>query len=263
MIVAKICVDGVKAVPIEVSRITKGLQGTQIEVEYSKEWESLNKTAVFAGAVVKDVLNAGNIITIPAEVTGRAWSRLAVGFYGLDADRGVVIPTLWADLGIVRDGADPSGDASTDPALPVWEQIRDMIGNLGNLDTAAKSSLVAAVNELVSKSGSADPEEIKKIVVDYLAANPPKGEKGDKGDPGDDYVLTDADKAEIAEQAAEMVNIPDSVRNFDFNSETLTLKDGIVSVNTTNDVTEHDLRPVTSGAVYNEFSKAIALLKTI
>lgn len=54
------------------------------------------------------------------------------------------------------------------------QEIRAMIGNLGNLDTAAKSSLVAAVNELVGKSGSADPEEIKKIVEDYLAANPPK-----------------------------------------------------------------------------------------
>jgi hypothetical protein len=32
-----------------------------------------------------------------------------------------------------------------------------------------------------------------------------KGNKGDKGDPGDDYVLTDADKTEIAEMVAEGV----------------------------------------------------------
>ena len=33
---------------------------------------------------------------------------------------------------------------------------------------------------------------------------------GPKGDPGADYVLTEADKAEIAAQAAELVKIPDS-----------------------------------------------------
>ena len=45
--------------------------------------------------------------------------------------------------------------------------------------------------------------------------------------------------------------------------ETLTLKDGILSVNTIDQVIEDDLRPVTSGAVYQEFVKAVALLKTI
>ena len=37
-----------------------------------------------------------------------------------------------------------------------------------------------------------------------------KGDKGNKGDKGESYVLTDADKQEIAEMAAEIVkdNIP-------------------------------------------------------
>lgn len=50
----------------------------------------------------------------------------------------------------------------------------------------------------------------------------PKGDKGDtgeqgsqgirgpKGDPGDDYILTEADKTEIAEQAAQMVDVPEN-----------------------------------------------------
>lgn len=36
-----------------------------------------------------------------------------------------------------------------------------------------------------------------------------KGGKGDPGEPGDDYVLTQADKVEIAEMAAELVEVPD------------------------------------------------------
>lgn len=45
--------------------------------------------------------------------------------------------------------------------------------------------------------------------------------------------------------------------------DTLSLQDGVLSVKAVNQVIEDDLRPVTSGAVYEEFSKAVALLKTI
>lgn len=45
--------------------------------------------------------------------------------------------------------------------------------------------------------------------------------------------------------------------------DSLTLEDGILSVNVADQATEGDSRPITSGAVYNEFSMAVALLKTI
>ena len=51
-----------------------------------------------------------------------------------------------------------------------------------------------------------------------------KGDKGDKGDPGEpgadgaDYILTDADKTEIAEMAAELVEIPDSSQNVEIDT---------------------------------------------
>ena len=40
-----------------------------------------------------------------------------------------------------------------------------------------------------------------------------KGEPGEKGDPGNDYILTDADKEEIAEMAADLVEVPGSGGN--------------------------------------------------
>ena len=45
--------------------------------------------------------------------------------------------------------------------------------------------------------------------------------------------------------------------------ETLTLENGILSVNTTDAATEEDPRPITSQGVYNEFAVIHALLKTI
>ena len=45
--------------------------------------------------------------------------------------------------------------------------------------------------------------------------------------------------------------------------ESLKVRDGVLSVNTTDLVEEDNGQPITSGAVYNEFRKALALLNTI
>lgn len=83
----------------------------------------------------------------------------------------MVIPTIWTELGLVHGAAAPSGDTSTDPSLPVWAQIQAMIGNLDNLDTAAKSNLVAAINEALTKGGGeVDPATVQKIVEDYAVS---------------------------------------------------------------------------------------------
>lgn len=103
-----------------------------------------------------------------------------MGVYGVDIANNVVIPTIWAELGMIHSAADPSGDASSDPALPVWAQIQAMIGNLDDLDTAVKNSLVAAVNEALTKGGgSVDDAAIRRIVEEYLAANPPEVTEND------------------------------------------------------------------------------------
>ena len=109
-----------------------------------------------------------------------------------------------------------------------------------------------------------------------------KGDKGDKGDTGatgaqgepgkdgadgkdgEDYVLTNEDKQEIAEMAAELVEVPDSGGNVDFQvDETLSLKDGILSVNTTNDMEQDNTLPITSAGVFATVGNIEALLKTI
>ena len=59
-----------------------------------------------------------------------------------------------------------------------------------------------------------------------------------------------------------LLDIPSGGVQFE-TDETLTMKDGILAVNTADEPVEDDVRPITSGAVYNEFSKAVALLKTI
>ena len=174
MIVAKIQVSGAIAHTVYKKVIPAGIIGAQVEFEYAEDiWKGLHKTVVFRGPVTKDVVSDANIVTMPPEVAEKPLSLLSVGVYGVDDNGNLAIPTIWADLGFVRESANPSGDTTTDPALPVWAQIQAMIGNLDDLDTDMKISLVAAVNEAMKKGGAVDEAEIRRIVDEYLTANPP------------------------------------------------------------------------------------------
>ena len=55
---------------------------------------------------------------------------------------------MYATIGVVLKGADPSGDVSIDPTLPIWAQTQALIGNLSQIETETKDSLVAAINEV-------------------------------------------------------------------------------------------------------------------
>ena len=174
MKIAEVRVSGCRCETVRLEPIPRGIVGAVVAVEYTDPaWDSLRKTVVFRGAATKDVLDAGNEIVIPAEVVSKAGGSLYIGVYGVDAEDHVAIPTIWTELGVIQGAATPSGDASTAPSLPVWAQIQAMVGDLGTLDTEAKSNLVAAINEALTKGGEIAPAEVQRIVEDYLKANPP------------------------------------------------------------------------------------------
>lgn len=130
MEIAKVKVSGVRCTPVSVEIITRGMAGATVSIEYTDPlWDKLTKTVVFRGACTKDVLNAGNVVTVPAEVVATAGKQLFVGVYGVDADNNLVIPTLWAELGTIVGAASPSGDSTTEPTPPVWAQIQAVANN--------------------------------------------------------------------------------------------------------------------------------------
>lgn len=186
MEVAKIEISGTKASTVYANDITAGMIGAEVAIVYTDPvWDGLAKTVVFYGAGTKDVVTQDQFVTIQAEVIAQDHVRLQVGIYGTDAEGVLAIPTLWADLGTVKPGANPSGDTTTDPAMPVWAQLQGMIGNLDDLDTDLKNSLVAAVNEALRKGSALDAAAVRQIVTDYLTDNPPKGEPGPAGPQGE------------------------------------------------------------------------------
>ena len=173
MKIAEVRVSGCRCETVRLEPIPRGIVGAVVAVEYTDPaWDSLRKTVVFRGAATKDVLDAGNEIVIPAEVVSKAGGSLYMGVYGVNAENHVAIPTIWTELGVIQGAATPSGDASTAPSLPVWAQIQAMVGDLGTLDTEAKSNLVAAINEALTTGGEIAPAEVQRIVEDYLKTNP-------------------------------------------------------------------------------------------
>ena len=128
--------------------LTSGMVGQTIHFEYSHDFDGLAVTAVFTdGKNTVDVVNPGNECIIPHEVLTTVGAMVKVGIYATRGNE-LVIPTIYAHIGVVLKGVDPSGDVSIDPTLPVWAQTQALIGNLSQIETETKDSLVAAINEV-------------------------------------------------------------------------------------------------------------------
>lgn len=181
-------------------RITTGLTGKAVTFRFGAGWENVTaRTAVFEGSgVTKDCLIENGEAVIPHECLTVPGGVLRCGVYGVEGDKKT--PTVYAELGQIERGADPSGDTSTAPTLAVWAQILARMGSLDDLTTEAKNTLVAAINEAaqtgggggdggylwrptVSAAGEISWERSKSTTAP--AAENIKGPKGDQGAKGE------------------------------------------------------------------------------
>jgi len=135
VIIAKIEVDGVIAKLVQSNIIPKGIIGGKVQIQYKDPlWNDLQKTVVFRSTVTKDVIDAREEVEIPIEVVSTEGVNLFVAIYGTNDNKNIALPTLWVDLGKVLSAAEPSGDSSTDPTLPVWAQLSQQYEHLLNLE---------------------------------------------------------------------------------------------------------------------------------
>ena len=150
----KVYISGNRADVTEREPLTSGTVGKVINFAFTEDWRLLIKYAVFEGSGRRIALtNIGDSCIIPHEVLAKHGGALRVGVYGRTADGSAATPTVYAQLGIIQRGADPNADLSTKPTLPVWAQIQAKIGDLSNLSTGDKTSLVAAINEAAKSGG--------------------------------------------------------------------------------------------------------------
>ena len=144
--------------------LTSGMVGQTIHFEYSHDFDGLMITAVFTdGKNTINVVNPGNECVIPHEVLTTVGATVKVGIYAVKGNE-LIIPTIYATIGTILKGADPNGDESIEPSLPVWAQTQALIGNLENLATASKDNLVAAINE----AAHADTETLNLLIEEDM-----------------------------------------------------------------------------------------------
>lgn len=141
--------SGVSGQLVEPDILTSGMVGRQCRMEFTSDWDGLEKTVVFtAGSVTRDVINAGELVEIPADCLAVENVRLHVGVYGVAGDR--VTPTIIVPGPYILPGANPSGDESTNPDLPIWAQLWSEIDKL---------------------KGGIDADTVREIIADYLSTD--------------------------------------------------------------------------------------------
>ena len=147
--------------------------------DFDAEWDGYTKTAVFAsGDTVKRVLlDRSNQCIVPWEVLTQP-GMLQIGAVGTDGDK--ILPSVKA-LVCVNEGIYTDGTAPSEPTPTEYAQLISLSENAKAIAQSVRDD---------ADAGKFDGEPGAK------------GDKGDKGDPGDSYTLTDADKAEIAAEAA-------------------------------------------------------------
>lgn len=184
-------VNNATAVATRTDILTSGMVGVPVHFTFDKAWDGLVKTAVFqCGDVVKDrVLDNTGKTTVPYEVLAEAGGKVYVGVEGRDADGNLVLPTVMVFIGRTRVGADPFGDESTDPSLPVWAQI---------IATGAISS--TQINE----AGELEITLLNGETVNVGQVVGRDGEKGEQGEPG--YTPVKGTDYYTEEDKTEMVN---------------------------------------------------------
>lgn len=189
---------------VEDETIVAGSVGVHTaEFSFDDSWDEYDsKIAVFKnneiGVEREQLLDDDMQCEIPWEVLQER-GTLHVGVYAKTEEK--TRPALWCAVPKSIKAGAYSCEEAAEPTPDKWQQLIDQLKRIAGADASA----------------------IEPYVIEYLTKNPPKsGEKGDKGDKGDaftyddftpeqlaelkgergddgkDYVLTEADKVEIA-----------------------------------------------------------------
>lgn len=169
MLVARITVTGSQIRAQKLMPITSGMVGARVEVSFDEAWEGFSKVFVWNhwNQTIDDMEASG---TIPAEVLDRPGGWLRLGVYGTKDGR--ALPTMWVTLGSVESGADPSGDESANPALPVWAQLQADMEELR--EHVTDELIVAAVEGYLQENPVEVPANVSAFENDagYLTEVP-------------------------------------------------------------------------------------------
>lgn len=182
---------------------TAGVVKAQFAVD--PEWDKLAITAIFENDGLLEqpepVVWKGDPVTVPSLALSVA-GRLRLGLVGYGDDGNIRLTTRRMAQGIPVLPSAGTGGAAVDPDPELWEQILAIIGDLDDLDTFVKTTLVAAINE-AARSGSGgglafELGETLKLTDGTLDVNTAKSVEGGNSLPVTSNAVSVAVEAVIA-----------------------------------------------------------------
>lgn len=191
-----------EAVVTEREKITSGqVNMVSVKFTFSDEWKELKRLAVFtSGEITKTrELDDTNECFVPAEVTLKKGLPVLCGVYGTK-DGVLVIPSVYAFLGIVEQGAEPDND-ETVKTPGVIEQLYARFERVAKIADDAKTAADGVVER--ADSGEFD------------------GEKGDDGKTPSYDDMTDEQKADFLKDAVTKKEFESTMHTVDLTAITV------------------------------------------
>ena len=126
----RLTVNGANASAMVTGKLTSGMVGVPVTIEYDRAWDGLTKNLICrctqagsGGGESRAILNVGESATVAHEVM-QANTILYLGVEGFSSDGKLVIPTVWAICANIDPGANTCEDPTADPELSVWNQLQ-------------------------------------------------------------------------------------------------------------------------------------------
>lgn len=152
--------------------LVSGAIGARVRFTWSEEWQQLQRIGVFrAGSIARDVMDLQDECVIPWEVLAQPGQVLMIGVQGVNEEGTAVTPTLEAEMDEILRGADPSDDPSTEPTLPIWKWVKNLLEQvvkkvtkfMGDSD-AALDAIIEMQEELLNGFGTLSAADLQQHI---------------------------------------------------------------------------------------------------
>ena len=165
-------VNGSSAVASADGKITSGMVGLPVVVEYDESWAGLTKTAFFrVGNQVRKRNDIGTSTTVPWEILRTHGKTLEIGIEGRDTDGNIVLPTAWCVVGRVYEGADGEIPAAPNPDDGEYPATGGAVIDDSQVSASTTWSSQKIFDEIAAGGGGGqipDIDEIVQAVIDEL-----------------------------------------------------------------------------------------------
>lgn len=144
--------------------ITTDSVGIPVVFNFDPHYDGLETIAIFrSGSEPVNIVLHSDTCVVPPDVLTEPGNVLQIGVFARDGGGAVVIPTVWADAGVIRRGAVPPGIDPTEPS-PDWTAQVQKIAN-DALSTAERAEQKADQVLTDTDTARAETAEARQTAV--------------------------------------------------------------------------------------------------